>query len=242
MIRLAIQLEGALATSYTEAARRVRGVVLVPGEAEAEALVSDQTATARGRPLLLVPDTGGEFAQVDGRGLVMPAAGWRFRPGIRAIHRRLAAGHLGAPGLLRIHRWGGQPLPLADIDLASWFFDADPRTSHVVSQSDTGYRQIHLGFQEGGMAVIDHAPLRGPASYESVSLIGSAGSASHDDHHNTNLRYDRNGCTGLTVGEGVTSQVALLRAFVEAITGERPAEVTLRDLHTPREWVRAHLA
>jgi predicted dehydrogenase len=240
VIRLAIQLDAPFAERYAAAAKRVRGVQVVDEWSDAEAVLTTRAEDAEGRHLLLIP-TLENVRDVKERGVVMPAAEWRFRPAIQAIHRRLKAGHLGEPGLLRIHRWGVEAELLADVDLAFWIFGV-PIATHVMTQSDTGYRQVHFGFKEGGMALIDHAPLptANPDGYESVSLIGSAGAAHADDHRNINLLLKSDQTTALRVGEGESARVSLLAEFVAAIVEKRNPSVTMRDLAEASDLVLHH--
>ncbi len=236
-LRLFLDLEGEEARRYTEALKRVRGVVVVESDSSAEAVISTR-GDGHSLPLLWLPpveedeaEKGGEPAHED---RVMPAAEWRFQQSIRVMADRLRQGKLGEPGVLRIHRWTEKARLLADLDLASWLFGGVPETLYAVSRF--GYVQCHLGFCEGGMALIDHAAGgHFGDGYESVTLIGGKGAGYADDHRNVNLRFDETGCQGMRVTEGDTGLVDMLRAFAGAVKEERGFAVTMEDWHRARE-------
>ena len=55
--------------------------------------------------------------------------------------------------------------------------------------------------------------------YFSLSLIGSAGAAYADDHHNTQLLYAGGHAAALKTGESEFEELAQLQEFVNAIEG-----------------------
>ena len=168
----------------------------------------------------------------------------RFLPAIQAIKNSLAAGQLGEPGLLRIHRW--EPTESTDwnssssegklrreIDLACWFFGHAPTIVYATSQqssrsklSDLEYVQLHLGFADGGMALIDYARKLPPGDgYYSLSLIGSKGAAYGDEHNNMQLLLtggQPRACP-MAIGnwQSNLSMLAQLQEFVAAIEEDR---------------------
>ena len=178
----------------------------------------------------------------------------RFAPAGATVREALDSGELGEPGLLRIHRW--EPLGTgswptlnqeqccavvrnlsADMDLATWLFGGLPsevyatgrRISHGgIDQPD--YVQVHLGFDGGGMSVIDYSASlpRGPG-YHFLSMIGSKGAAYADDHHNVNLIYGNGGTRALDPGHGVGHILAQLQEFVDAIRGGHDPAATGGD-------------
>jgi myo-inositol 2-dehydrogenase/D-chiro-inositol 1-dehydrogenase len=181
--------------------------------------------------------------------MVGPVA--RFLPSLRVVKERLDAGRLGEPGLLRVHRWE-PPDPHAEasgetghllyrltreIDVACWLFGQHPtgvyaasRPPHPHGPDGPGYVQLHLGFPRGGMALIDYARTLPPGdSYFSLSLIGSAGAAYADDHHNTQLLYGGGRPAGLLAGQGDAAALAQLQEFVDAVTQGREPSVTGAD-------------
>ena len=201
---------------------------------------------------------------------LMVGQGMRFMPPAETVKENLISGKLGAPGLLRIHRWetrdtgswrrleldadasGGTIMRdvIREIDLAHWLFGALPtevyavgrRQSHA-GQSEPDYVQVHLGFPEGGMAVIDYAQtlpqgrrpsgaslqLQGGPGYFSLSMIGSTGAAYADDHHNVNLVYNEGGPSALDNGYGQGHTLAQLQEFVDAIKEDREPAITGAD-------------
>ena len=188
---------------------------------------------------------------------LMVGQAMRFMESQRMVKESLASGKLGAPGLLRIHRWeplgaGGRRLPkvgaegnggtlvrevVREIDLANWLFEGLPTEVYAIGHSqgtpepDThGYVQVHLGFPEGGMALIDYAMTlpQGPG-YFSLSVIGSTGAAYADDHHNMQLLYRGGGTSALNTGHGHVHIVAQLQEFVSAVEEEREPAITGAD-------------
>ncbi len=135
---------------------------------------------------------------------LMPAHEDRFRGDGRAVKASLDQGELGRPGLLRIHHWvpgsengNAAPRALAALDLALWMFDGLPTHVHgsarpcgAATLSEAEYLQVHLGFEGGGMALIDLTrTLPAGDGYRSLALIGSLGAAHADEHHNVQLLY-----------------------------------------------------
>ena len=142
---------------------------------------------------------------------------------------------------------------LRDIDLANWIFDALPgevyAAGHTAPASvptadwaggSYGYLQIHLGYTDGGMALLDHSMMLPPgAGYFSLSVIGSAGAAYADDHHNVHLLFPGGKPTALPAGQGSLHHLAELQEFVDAIETGRPPAITADDGHKAAEVVRA---
>ena len=181
----------------------------------------------------------------------------RYAPAGATVREALDSGELGEPGLLRIHRW--EPLDTgswptlaqeqrsvvvrnlsADIDLAIWLFGGLPtevyatgrRVSHGgIDQPD--YVQVHLGFDWGGMSVIDYsASLAQGPEYHFLSMIGSKGAAYADDHHNVNLVYGNGGTRAVGPGHGAGHILAQLQEFVDAVReGREPATTGVDGRH-----------
>ncbi len=159
----------------------------------------------------------------------------RFLPSVRTIKACLDDGKLGEPGLLRLHRWQpghGSPLGelTSDIDLTCWLFGRQPTHVYAVGDSrPTGagnepfaYVQLHLGFPDGGMALIDESrTLPAGDGYFSLSLIGSTGAAYADDHHDVQLRYGGGNPAALKTTQEPTHLLAQLEEFVRAIEESR---------------------
>ena len=184
----------------------------------------------------------------------------RFLPSLQEVHANVTANRLGAPGLLRIHHWrsgGDSPAPdmdsekhlFAEADLACWYFDRAPNRVFAARSSvpaaPANYVQMHLGFSEGGMAIIDDAPaIAGAAGYFSLSLIGSSGAAYADDHHNTHLHFKSDGAAALLAGQGDLALVGQLAEFVERVAEGAGSNSCMRAAQVSRvvQAVRQSLA
>jgi len=198
-----------------------------------------KAATALGRPALVGQLPGNLTALGQADALLMPAHTWRFLPSIQAVKRSLDAGKLGEPGLLRIHRWlPPEATPkslteriLPDADLACWMFGGAPEKVWTLqTPSNPDYIQFHLGFANGGMAMIDIAcSLPAGGDYFSLSIVGATGTAYADDHHNMNLLYAGDQPNALRTSEGRADLAGQLQEFVDAIHEQRQATVILKD-------------
>jgi len=169
----------------------------------------------------------------------------RSTPSIQVIKERLDSGKLGSPSLLRVHRWRSinhdERAPLtntlfADVDLALWLFNAKPTEVYALARGDRSadstpdFIQIHFGFPEGGMALLDFsAALPEGKGYDSLSLIGSTGAAYSDDHNNTHLLFNGGNPDALISGQGKRHLALEIQGFVDAIIGESPPPVGMGD-------------
>lgn len=171
---------------------------------------------------------------------LVPAHGDRFRADCRAVKASLDEGELGRPGLLRIHHWSpaGQEngnarlRALAALDLALWVFDGLPthvyaaaRPRGAASLTETEYLQVHLGFEGGGMALIDISHGLPPGDgYRSLALIGSLGAAHADDHHNAQLLYGGGRAQAVLTEPDESVPALVLSEFAAAVgEGREPA-------------------
>ncbi len=176
----------------------------------------------------------------------------RFRPAIRSVKETAAAGDLGEPGLLRIHRWQPRSNPgretnrdtnvsqiAADVDLANWFYDSMPseiycRCGQPPAEASTPatYLQVHLGYPKGGMALIDVAhSLPAGDGYYSLSLIGSLGAAYADQHHDMQLLYTGGKPAAVASRENAHQLLAQLENFVASVAAQHdPDENTLNPV------------
>ena len=155
----------------------------------------------------------------------------RFLPSIQSVRQSHEAGQLGEPGAVRIHRWDTDSTDTAaagvlqDIDLALWMFGQLPTSVYAVGQAD-GYLQIHLGFANDGMALIDYSNnLPSGGDYFSLTLIGSTGAAYADDHHNMNLVYAGGDPSAIRTSLGKVHLLAMLEEFTTSITESREPSV-----------------
>lgn len=179
--------------------------------------------------------------QCDQRGVCLMLGGTdRFAPSLQATRQSLAAGELGEPGLVRIHRWSaGKGSAVAvtddlsrDLDLVLSVFQGLPREVYAVARSvlETGesdYLQVHLGFAGGGMALIDRSSTLPPGDgYFSFSVIGSAGAASADDHLNKQLVFRGQHPAAVGTGSEDLAAVADLQEFCQAIQEQRSTGIT----------------
>lgn len=160
---------------------------------------------------------------------VMWGLPWTLSPSITPIASSLDLGKLGAPGLIRIHQWDSVPLneqSLIDragpaVHLACWLFDETPEVIFglPIGSPDTPQGlQIHFGFAQGGMALIDLTwSMPEGNDYQSFSLIGSTGAAYADDHRNMNLLYNGSQPTAIKVDAKATTRILQVQQFVDAI-------------------------
>lgn len=170
----------------------------------------------------------------------------RYRPEVGAVRASMNAGQMGQPGLVRSHRWhpptrgdwrvdpnrsGGIFVHelTRDIDVAAWLFDAPPNTVFAIARGQDPERPdaavVHLGFPDGGMAVLDvTTALPKGEAYWSLQLIGADGAVYADDQHNMQLLYAGGSPGARLTSSGDATVLAQLEAFVAAISnGSHPA-------------------
>jgi predicted dehydrogenase len=154
----------------------------------------------------------------------------RFLPSRQVIRQQFDAGKLGAPGLVRIHRWNAAAamgeatlIPtslLRELDVALWLIGSMPEV--VFATGAEQFLQIHLGFATGGMALIDYASgLPAGDGYRSLSLIGSCGAAYADDHQNAQLLFRGGRPRALAVSEENRGWVGVVQHFVDGLNSGR---------------------
>ncbi len=168
----------------------------------------------------------------------------RMLPSRQLIYGELRGTKLGKPGLIRIHRWESTsanrtldpvklPVPLVrDLDLVLWLTQQFPNIVYAVQRLDaqsggnaTGTIQVHLGFADGGMALVDYADcLPTGDGYQSLSAICSNGAMYADDHPNRQLAF-RGGCAqAVPMDEGLFPLVTLLQQFVDGLSTANPSQ------------------
>jgi len=247
MFKIQLHVASPRRALYLDAIARMREVELV--ETGADALVTN-TVAEPSLPTLLDEPNKIDPSQLDGLhgAPVMPAHEWRFSPNVIPVQESRSRGQLGEPGLLRIHHWRTAetcPATLAfhQVDLAHWFFSFPPDS--VYCHACQAYLLIHLGYPDGGMALVDVATDRpGTTDYHSMHLIGSRGAAYADDHENTHLLLGKAKATALIqpVNAILTIQ-NMLEEFVAGIRENRPWSVnlqnTLNALQTLKEATHA---
>ena len=177
----------------------------------------------------------------------------RFMPSQQEVKAALTDGKLGEPGLLRMHRWTKSTAhhdansimmrqTVDGIDLAIWLFDEIP--TEVYAVSCPSYVQVHLGFADGGMALIDDAQtLPDGDGYFSLSLIGSTGAAYADDHHNRNLLFRGGDPSAIETDDlGSLHLTAQLEEFVAAIEEQREPAANGTDSQAALQVAEAAVA
>jgi len=167
-------------------------------------------------------------------------------PSRQLIRQQITSGKFGEVGLVRIHRWEptvtegvlnrkSLPEPLVrDLEQALWLFGKSPDVVYAIEQTaneqETKNRdlvQVHLGFQGGGMALINYSN-RLPAGdgYQSLSVIGSSGAAYADDHQDRQLVFAGGPPQAVRGGEGITL-APLMQEFVDAVREQRDLTASL---------------
>lgn len=237
MTNLFILADHRLASAYRESAAHLPQVRFVESPASAVGIIVDDFQRAMefvdgGQHVLWSPTLSDATSclAADDRDVarLTPALTWRFLPSHGEIYARLRAGNLGDPGLLRIHRWPPRDPMWADLDLALWWFSGVPEVTFGLQSEEL--LQTHLGFPDGGMAMIDHAlEFTTCDGYHAVTLIGSTGAAYSDDHRNMQLLLTRAGTSALKVNESELARVNLLGAWMDSIAKASPAPVGLSD-------------
>jgi len=166
------------------------------------------------------------------KGITLAVGGLpRNSPACAPMIVQFSSGRLGDPGLLRVHRWScdaassSPALLFGDIDLTLHVFDENPTEIFALGRDDHAYLQIHLGFSNGGTALLDFARgLPAGRGYDSVSLIGSSGAAYADDHHNSHLLFT-GGDPKTWISDSGNGLVAEVEAFANCIIKKQALEV-----------------
>jgi myo-inositol 2-dehydrogenase/D-chiro-inositol 1-dehydrogenase len=169
----------------------------------------------------------------------------RFQPSVASVKGVLDSGKLGSPALLRCHHWQPRESGRPDVweraarrspgavwseivnhlELAVWLFGRAPtqilaqgRVGRVARDHWPDYLQLHLGFPEGGMALISLGfGLPAGDGYEVLSLIGSTGAAYADDHPQRQLVFRGDAPRAVVRQDDILMRTAHLRAFVNAV-------------------------
>ncbi|MCY3911842.1 MAG: Gfo/Idh/MocA family oxidoreductase [Chloroflexi bacterium] len=231
-----------------------------------------EAAATAGKHVLVKGPLGGSAGEARQTAKACAAAGVvvmagqidRYRPEVGAVRASMDAGQMGQPGLVRSHRW--QPPPTSDarldpirsggifiheltrdIDIAAWLFDGPPDTVFAIARGQDPDRPdaavVHLGFPDGGMAVLDvTTALPEGEAYWSLQLIGADGAVYADDQHNMQLLYAGGSPAARLTNTGDATVLAQLEAFVEAIgKGSDPA-ASIEDAVLALEVAEAAMA
>ena len=177
----------------------------------------------------------------------------RFLPSRQLIRQQLDAGKLGEPGLVRIHRWrsndvsdgfsSNDKLPVVmvrDLDMALWLIGRSPNLVYAVESPPSEpaaqagrFIQVHLGFEKGGMALIDFSDrMPDGDQYDSLSVIGSTGAAYSDDQSNRQLLFRGGAAQAVRTDEGVRQHVAMVQEFVDAVAENRDLSASVESWKT----------
>ena len=233
--RMAAEILGAQSLASIDKALATDHIDAILVHARDGGSVARQAANS-GKHVFVAGIPGSSVAQVDEVMSACEAAGvklmvglsTRYLPSQQTVKNAITSGDLGELGLVRIHRWeagtnGADAIRhvTSEIDIANWLFEALPSEVYATGRSDD-YLQVHLGFPSGGMALIDYASsLPDGGGYFSLSVIGSTGAATADDHHNMNLIYRGGKPLAVTGGQGISHVRAQLQEFVDAIEEQR---------------------
>ena len=233
MLRLAVH--GANDSRLQEIACRLRGVRLDVGQSPsgdaavffAPPLDAIEPYLHANKPVLVALDNGLTTERLqtlsdlvrNASASLLVANPDRYLPSRQVI--RLQLDKLGAPGLIRIHRWEpSEPSPVRgrldprDLDSVIWYFGTTPNVVHAVAHARG--TQVHLGFPNGGMALIDQAMVPPGDSYYSLSVICASGAVYADDHPNMQLIYQGGSPSAVRALEGVP-WAALVQDFLDSI-------------------------
>ena len=181
----------------------------------------------------------------------------QFQPAIAAVKSALDSGKLGSPALLRLHHW----LPLepekkaaqtvnerssgpiwseivSHLHLALWTFGNSPtelfasgRGSQNGERNWPDYLQLHLGFPDGGMALISLAFDLPPGDgYDVFTVIGSTGAAYADDHPQRQLVFRGDAPKAVLDHDDILTRTAQLRTFAIAIAENAKPPTAIHDM------------
>jgi predicted dehydrogenase len=155
----------------------------------------------------------------------------RMRPSRQLMFDELRGTKFGAAGLIRLHRWQGASrqgpdsagvpdLLVHDIDLVLWLKQQTPNVVFAVERQSgvesAGTIQAHLGFADGGMALIDYTDCLPPGDgYQSLSAICSTGAMYADDHSNGQLSFRGGTAQAVPAEEGILPLVNSIHRFMD---------------------------
>jgi predicted dehydrogenase len=160
---------------------------------------------------------------------------FRFLPSVQTVKASLTAGQLGEPGLVRIHHWQSQAAGdarhamLAQLDLACWLVGLPPTVLFAQARQPNAnegraidYLQVHLGFAEDRMAIIDcSTSLTAGSPYYALSVIGSSGAVYADDHRNMQLHFGGEQVQAIPSAQGDLALRAMLEEYLAAVSESR---------------------
>ncbi len=241
MFNIEIQLEPKRKSLYEEAIRRLRSIYVcndADAAPDARIVGPENTISNQGVPCLIDQpekvDSNALASLIKSGSHIMPAHALRFSSRVKPIDEALRAGKLGKPGLMRLHSWKKEGVPLREtmfgpMDLARWFFQDEPSMRQCVETKHS--LLCHLQFPSDGMALMNVSnPFEGEVPYESVQLIGATGAAYGDDHHNTHLHFRKNSVSARMHHNNIMhGLMGLVSEFVDGILNDRDWNVSLKD-------------
>ena len=129
---------------------------------------------------------------------------------------------------------------VSQVDLALWFFEALPETVYAVTGGNDEVMQLHLGFPNNGMAILDFAwdlpPGRG---YNSLHVIGDRGAAYGDDHRNVSLLYGGDHPRALRVENKAAEIAAQLEAWLRSEAEAEESLISIGEILAAEEVLGA---
>ena len=125
----------------------------------------------------------------------------------------------------------GMSLGLVERRFTEFFGEHPKKMFSLKSPSGNEYIQLHLHFENKGMAVIDDTgALPEGGDYFSLSVIGGKGAAYADDHRNMNLIVDGVYPHAIRTGPGAIHIAGQLQEFVNTVRSEQPPPLTQQDV------------
>ncbi len=158
-----------------------------------------------------------------------------YLPSVQTIREQLQSKKLGEPGLIRIHHWLNDPaltawqLAAQQLEVACSLVDQPPtvlfaqtRVGTEKHSSTAAYVQLHLGFADDRMAIIDcNSGLPQGDDYYALSVIASTGAAYADDHHDMQLVFGGGHPQARRTAQGDRERLATLQEFIDALSTPR---------------------
>lgn len=145
----------------------------------------------------------------------------RYLPSRQLVQHQRA--NLGQPGLVRLHRLGEAPL-WRDLDLVPWLVGSAPHLVFAVRHETT--LTVHLGFPDGPMALINHAP--GPDHCE-LHVIATSGAAY--DHGPRQMLFRADKTHSFQADEQVVGLSLIVQAFLDDIAAAGDLSTSYETLH-----------
>ena len=102
------------------------------------------------------------------------------------------------------------------------------------------YTQIHLGFSNGGMALIDYSKnLPKGSGYNFTSMVGSKGAIYFDDHQNINLAFKGGHPEGLNLDYGNDALRDQIQNFIDTLRDDQESETQFEEVFLNFKVIKA---